>query len=221
MYLFRDRPEAGRRLAPLLLRFRGPRTVVLGLAPGGLELADPIAVELGAPLDVWVTVPIRPPRRPEQIVGAIAEGQGLFIDHARQRAAELREAELMVIVEREAAELERRVRLYRGDHPRPELIGATVIVVEDGLCTGASAHAAARAIAHHDPKHLILAAGIASSPAVAALKEDYDEVLSVYETPDLPAVAAWYVDYPPLDPPAVAALLERARHRSFRLRGDA
>ncbi|HSN97713.1 MAG TPA: phosphoribosyltransferase family protein, partial [Candidatus Nanopelagicales bacterium] len=142
--LFQDREDAGQRLAPLLARYRDQAPIVLGLPRGGMVVAYQIARALGAPLDVWVARKLGAPVQPELGVGAIAEGGEVYLDRDIIRMLAISEDELTDVAEREAAELERRVRLYRGRGGPPGVRDHTVILVDDGVATGATARAALR-----------------------------------------------------------------------------
>ncbi|HET6922256.1 MAG TPA: phosphoribosyltransferase family protein, partial [Anaeromyxobacteraceae bacterium] len=134
--LFEDRRDAGRRLAELLARYRDDRPVVLGLPRGGVVVAAEVARALGAPLDVVVARKLGAPGIPEYGIGAIAEGGAVFVSAGAVRELSIRPEEVSAIAERENAELLRRVRLYRGDRPFPDLAGRTAILVDDGVATG-------------------------------------------------------------------------------------
>src|SRR5512143_2374891 len=137
--LFEDRRDAGRRLAALLARYRGDRPVVLALPRGGVPVAAEVARALGAPLDVVVARKLGAPGMPEYGIGAVAEGGAVFVSASAVRELSMRPEEVSAIAEREGAELLRRVRLYRGDRPLPELAGRTAILVDDGIATGGTA----------------------------------------------------------------------------------
>jgi putative phosphoribosyl transferase len=143
--VFRDRKHGGRLLAEKLEPYRARRPMVLGLTRGGVPVALEVARALGADLDVIVVRKIGAPECPEYAVGAIAEGGAVYVRREAQRELGLAEEDVAALGEREATELARRVRVYRGDTPMPSLAGRTVIVVDDGVATGATAHAAARA----------------------------------------------------------------------------
>ncbi|WP_255821705.1 phosphoribosyltransferase, partial [Anaeromyxobacter sp. SG26] len=143
--IFDDRSQAGRLLAAALEGYRGERPVVLGLTRGGVPVAYEVARALGAPLDVLVARKLGAPGDPEYAVGAIAEGGAVYVSRDAVRETGLSEEEVAVLAEREAAELQRRVRAYRGSREAPDVAARTVILVDDGVATGATARAAARA----------------------------------------------------------------------------
>src|SRR5512142_1621515 len=176
---FQDRTEAGRRLAAELGRFRGGRTVVLGLARGGVPVGREVARALGAPLEPMAVLPLGVPESPDFALGAIAEGGGAYVDPDALLEAGLRDADVEAIAEREGAELARRARLYRAGRPLPDLAGATVLVVDDGVATGATARAAARAARKAGAARVVLAAPVVAAARVADLRADFDEVVAV------------------------------------------
>lgn len=177
-------------------------------------MAEPIAQALGAPLDVWVARKIGVPFQRELGIGAIAEGGGFYLDRPAMEALGLSETEVVQIAEHELVELERRVRLYRGTSPRPAVTGRTVIVVDDGIATGGTARATARALDALRPARTILAVGVAATQSLPALQAEYDQVVAVHATPELEAVGRWYADFEQVTDAEVVAALDRARRAS-------
>ena len=145
--LFRDRREAGRVLAGLLGAYRGnPAIVVLGLARGGVPVAYEVAAALGAPLDAYIVRKLGAPGHDEFAVGALAAGGRIVLNDDVVRGLGVTPAQLREVAEREGRELERREAAYRGGRPPPDVTGKTVILVDDGLATGASMLAAVSAL---------------------------------------------------------------------------
>ena len=156
--LFRDRREAGRVLAGLLGAYRGrPDVVVLGLARGGVPVAFEVAAALGAPLDAYIVRKLGAPGHEEFAVGALASGGRIVLNDDVVRALGVTPAQLRDIAEREGRELERREAAYRGNRPPLDVAGKTVILVDDGLATGASMLAAVTALRDSNPAQIVVA----------------------------------------------------------------
>ncbi len=156
--LFRDRREAGRVLAGLLGAYRGrPDVVVLGLARGGVPVAFEVAAALGAPLDAYIVRKLGAPGHEEFAVGALASGGRIVLNDDVVRALDVTPAQLREIAEREGRELERREAAYRGGRPPLDVAGKTVILVDDGLATGASMLAAVTALRDSNPAQIVVA----------------------------------------------------------------
>ncbi|WP_330460567.1 phosphoribosyltransferase family protein [Streptomyces sp. NBC_00820] len=196
---FRDRAEAGRELAGLLkdLHDRGelPDPVVLALPRGGIAVAGPVARALGAPLDVLVVRKIGAPHHEEFAVGALAADDPPLFDLATLARLGLTEGRLASVVERERRELRRRERRYRGDRPPLDLTGRTVIVVDDGLATGATARAALRHARRRQPARLVLAVPVGAPESVALLAAEADMVVCPLRPAGFCAVGQWYDDF--------------------------
>jgi putative phosphoribosyl transferase len=193
--IFSNRKDAGQRLAALLLHHLGREAIVLGLLRGGVVVASEVARALRAPLDVWVVRKIGAPLQPELAIGAIAEGGGAYFDESLARLLEISEAEVAAVVEREQAELDRRIQLYRGGKPAPPIEGRSVILVDDGLATGSTARAALQALRAQRPAHLVFAAPVAAADSLARLTELADEIVCLQPVTDLRAIGEWYVDF--------------------------
>jgi putative phosphoribosyl transferase len=189
--VFRDRQEAGERLAAALReRIEGP-AVVLGIPRGGVVVAAPVAAALGAQLDVVIPRKLGAPGNPELAVGAVAPGVRV-IQSRVARAVGASPAYLDQEVARQEREIERRTELYRGDRASPALEGATVIVVDDGVATGATAIAALRWARAQAASRVVFAAPVGPAEVERRLGPDCDDCI-VLETPrDLYAVGAWY-----------------------------
>ena len=208
--MFRDRADAGRRLAGLLAEradLTGGDVVVLGLPRGGVPVAAEIALALNAPLDVIVVRKLGHPRQPEYAVGAIGE-EGARVLTTGSRTISV--GELTRIADAESAELDRRVRRLRGDRPPVPLRGRTALIVDDGIATGATAAVACQVARVRGAARVLLAAPVAPPAAVADLSGIADEVIA-FLTPDaFQAVGAWYDDFTATTDAEVAALLAAA-----------
>ncbi len=190
--VFRDRSDGGRQLAAKLERYRAERPLVLGLTRGGVPVALEVARSLGAELDVIVVRKIGAPGFPEYAIGAIAEGGAVYVRREDQLEIGLGDEGVAALAEREAYELARRVRLYRGDRPMADLAGRTVIVVDDGVATGATAHAAARAARLRGAAGVVLAAPVIAATSEPDLRRDFDDLVAVDFPDPFIAVGLWY-----------------------------
>ncbi len=192
---FKDRSEAGRRLAVALARFRDTHPIVLGLPRGGVPVASEVATVLHAPLDVLVVRKLGAPFQKELALGAVGEGGAIFIDDAIVNYLGVSAHELEKIVTREQAELERRVLRYRRHRPICELTGQTVIVIDDGIATGSTARAALQVVRSQHPKQIILAAPVAAPDSIHALLGEADEIVVLEQPRGFQAVGEWYDDF--------------------------
>ncbi len=192
---FRNRTEAGQVLAAALMHWRGaPGLLVLGLPRGGVPVAAEVARALDAPLDVFIVRKLGYPGQPELAMGAIASGGVRVLTPLPGLTASPAEVERAVATEE--AELARREVLYRGGRPPLELRGRSVIVVDDGLATGASMQAAVRAIRGAGPLRLCAAVPVGSSEGCDQLRERVDELVCPAIPVAFRAVSLWYRDFP-------------------------
>jgi len=205
---FRDRADAGAQLADLLpVDLHDP--VVLALPRGGVPVARVVADRLGAPLDVLVARKLGAPSQPELGIGAIAEGGGAALSADTVRALRISEDDIQRLIEREQAELQRRVERYRGGRLLPHLGGRDVVLVDDGLATGVTAEAALGALRAQHPARLILAVPVGPPEAARRLAPPADEVVCVVLTRHLVAVGTWYHDFTQTTDAEVVELLNR------------
>jgi predicted phosphoribosyltransferase len=189
-----DRADAGRALAGLLTAYAGrPDTVVLGLARGGVPVAAEVAAALHLPLDVFVVRKIGAPGQPELAAGAIASGGTTVWNDDVIRSHRLGPEQLARAAQAEQAELIRREQLYRGDRPRMAIDGQTVILVDDGLATGASMRAAVQAVRRQGAAHVVVA--VPTAPAGVDLGAEVDELVCAATPSPFRAVAGSYVRF--------------------------
>jgi putative phosphoribosyl transferase len=212
---FRDRHDAGRRLAALLQPLHEQRPVVVGIPRGGLPVAAEVARALRAPLDVVVVRKIGAPQNPEFALGALAEGGVRVLSERTARAIGLSETDRARLLARAQDELEEKVRRYRGAREPIALTGRTTILVDDGLATGRSALAAVRSLRRRGAARVILAVPVAAPESANRLRQEADDVVCVETPVGLWAVGLWYEDFRPTTDEEVTALLasEQARDR--------
>lgn len=208
---FADRADAGRILARHLTAFaRRADVVVLGLPRGGVPVAFEVAHALAAPLDVFVVRKLGVPGHEELAMGAIARGVRVLNDEILAEAKITRE-ELEAVVAGETAELARRETEYRAGHPPPAIAGQIVLLVDDGLATGATMLAAATAVRHQHPARVVVAIPIAAPATRNLMRGPADLVVCPIAIEPFRAVGAWYADFSPTSDDEVRDLLIRSR----------
>jgi len=210
---FRDRVDAGRRLAERLRHLRGEDVVVLGLPRGGVPVAAEVARALDAPLDVIVVRKLGLPAQPELAMGAVGEGGTLVVNERVVRRAHVGDAEFAEVESRERAEVQRRALRWRGSRSRLSSAGLTALVVDDGIATGSTARAACGVARAHGAARVVLAAPVCSPDTARTLRAEVDEFVCL-ETPRLFfAVGRYYIDFRPITDDEVAAVLGRTVDR--------
>jgi predicted phosphoribosyltransferase len=211
--IFADRHAAGAALGREL-RQRPPAgpLLVLGLPRGGVPVAAEVARALDAPLDVLIVRKIGLPSQPELAIGALAGGGILVRDPMGVHPA-LSEEAFAQLVAHEREELGRRERVYRAGRGPLELAGQTVVLVDDGLATGATMLAAVRAMRHAGAARIIVAVPVASPQAVSLLAREADQVIALEAPASLFAIGQWYEDFAQLDDRTVCMLLEQDAQR--------
>lgn len=213
---FKDRCDAGRRLAVALAQYRDSDPIVLGLPRGGIPVASEVAKAIHAPLDVLVVCNLGVPFHRELAMGAIGEGGVLVVDEGIMDTARVGQSDLERIIAEERLELDRRVLRYRPHSPMHPLAGRTVIVVDDGIATGSTARAALQVVRSQGPKRVVLAAPVAALDAVQQLRQEADEVVVLEQPPSFTAVGAWYDDFGQTTDQEVARLIAQARDSKSR-----
>jgi putative phosphoribosyl transferase len=207
---FTDRVDAGRRLAERLRPLGGEKPVVLGLPRGGVPVGFEVAQALEAPLDVIIVRKLGVPFHRELGFGAIGEGGVRVVHETIVRMSRADQADLVDVERTEQAELVRQARRFRRGRPRIPVEDRTVIIVDDGIATGATAQAACRVARAQGAGRVVLAVPVAPPDAVASLRQDADEVVCLSEPPDFSAVGEWYEDFSQTSDDEVVELLSRS-----------
>ena len=213
---FKDRNQAGALLAERLVALgydRQPNLLVFGLPRGGVPVAFQVARRLGAPLEVWVVRKLGTPGHEELALGAIASGGGRVLNQEIVDSLQISAQTIATVEQQQQAELERRERLYRGSRPFPELKGKTVLLVDDGLATGATMKAAIAAARPKQPARLVVAVPVAPPDALAEIQALVDEVVCLETPAFFQAVGLWYEHFPQTSDEEVLALLQAAAAR--------
>jgi putative phosphoribosyl transferase len=206
--VFRDRRDAGERLAAALERYRGGDVLVLGLPRGGVVVAAEVARRLGAELDVLVARKLGSPVSAELAIGAVTANGGRFLNEDVIRELGVAEPYIAAVTQVQQAEARRREARLRRGRPAPRVAGRTVIVVDDGLATGATMRAAVRAVRQQQPARLVVAVPVGSPDACAALRREADEVVCLHEPAPFGAVGSWYQRFEQTEDAEVERLLE-------------
>ena len=210
MTLFRNRSEAGRLLAAHLSEYENRSDViVLALPKGGVPVAAEVASAIAAPLDVLVVRKIGVPWNPEFAVGAIASDGMLVLDTDTMRQLGLTRDSLDQVIQAEQRELRRRERLFRRGRPFPDLADQVVVLVDDGLATGATMQAAVMALRSRAPSRVVVAVPVASRSALVMLDQVVDSVVCLAAPEPFHAVGVWYEDFDQTTDEEVLALLAR------------
>jgi len=212
---FRNRKEAGLQLAAALSRYKGQDCIVLALPRGGVPVAAEVAEALNAPLDLILVRKIGAPWHPELAVGAVVDGGAPTIVQLPEvmRMSGTSKKEFDEICERERAEIERRREHYLGGIAPLDPKGKIAILIDDGIATGATMHAALQATRRHGPKRLILAVPVASHEALEDLGSVADEVVCLEVPEPFRAVGLHYHDFDQTSDEEVIAALARLRAR--------
>jgi putative phosphoribosyl transferase len=205
---FADRSAAGRELAERLSRYAGRKDiVVLGLPRGGVPVAYEVAAALAAPLDVFVVRKLGVPGHEELAMGAIASGGVRVLNERVVNEVGIDAPEIEAVADRERAELERRERAYRGERDPIDVDGKTVIVVDDGLATGATMRAAITALRDRRADAIVVAVPTGSPQTCAEIGETVDEIVCARTPEEFTAVGVWYRDFEPTSDDEVRRLL--------------
>lgn len=208
--VFVDRRQAGALLGERLGRYRGKGALVFGIPRGGVPVAAAVADAIQAELDVVVAHKVGAPFSRELAIGAVTANGGQFIDHRMIREFGISKAYLARAVAAEMAEARQREERLRRGRPLPPIAGRTVIIVDDGLATGATMRAAVRSVRRHQPARVVVAVPVGAAETCAALADEADEVVCLDEPEPFYAVGLYYQHFEPVEDEEVQRLLERA-----------
>ena len=212
---FKDRSDAGRKLAKALASYKEQQPVILALPRGGVPVAVEVAAALNAPLDLILVRKIGVPFQPELAMGAVVEGGAPIIVRNEDviELAHIDESTFKAICDSELTEIERRRQRYLGSRQRADISGHTAIVIDDGIATGATTRAALRATRMRNPKRLILAVPVAPTSAVAELRSEADDLICLEDHELFGAIGAYYRDFRQVSDEEVAARFQRKAPR--------
>jgi predicted phosphoribosyltransferase len=209
--LFRDRADAGRQLAEELTAYADrPDVLVLALPRGGVPVAYEVARALHAPLDVFLVRKLGVPGHAELAMGALATGGVRVLNEDVVEGLRIPEEVIDEVAAEEQRELQRREAAYRGDRPPLDVRGRTVILVDDGLATGASMRAAVAALRQQRPAQIVIAVPVAAAETCAELRTEVDDLVCAHTPRPFYAVGLWYEDFSQTTDAEVHDLLERA-----------
>ncbi len=210
--MFRDRADAGRRLAEALKRFKPENPVIMALPRGGVPVALEVARALEAPLDLVLVRKIGAPFQPELAIGAVVDGPNpvTVINDSILPFLQLPDDYIAQQRARKLEEIDERRRCYLAGRPRAELAGRTVIVIDDGVATGATVKAALRALRRAAPKRLVLAVPVAAPESMTELEREADDCIALTTPAGLGAIGCCYADFHQVADEEVVELLARA-----------
>ncbi len=206
-----NRTIAGQELAHALQHYQDQdNVIVLALPRGGVPVAFEIAQELNAPLDLMLVRKLGTPHYPELAMGAIAAGGIRVLNPQVIYSYDISEAQIEEAEKVERQELDRRAVTYRGERPYPDLNDKIVIIVDDGLATGATMHAAIDAVRLQDPRSIVVAVPVAPPDSIDALRRKVDEVICPLQPTQFSSIGQWYEDFSQVSDEAVTKLLSQA-----------
>lgn len=217
---YRNRENAGQDLAKRLKTYvNGPDGVVLALPRGGINVAFEVAKALNLPLDVVVVRKLGVPDQPELAMGAIASGGVRVLNQQLMRQAQISNERIESVAQQEVKELMRQERLYRNGRPPVDLEHKTVILIDDGLATGATMRAAITAIREQKPQQIIIAVPVATPSMCQELESEVDEIICLKTPEPFISVGTWYDDFSQTTDEEVIQLLSRAKKRQQNSKG--
>ncbi|WP_292387513.1 phosphoribosyltransferase [Methanosarcina sp. UBA5] len=212
MALFKDRVDAGKKLAKELSKYANRSDVlILALPRGGVPVAFEVAKELNVKMDVFIVRKLGVPGNEELAMGAISSDNIRVLNEDVVRSFQIPERVINMVAENELKELERRERTYRRDKPKPEVSGSTVILIDDGLATGATMRAAAAALKTKNPAKIVVAVPTGAPDTCELFRREVDEVICVATPEPFYGVGAWYGNFSQTTDEEVCELLDKAR----------
>ncbi|MGY3617082.1 putative phosphoribosyl transferase [Bradyrhizobium sp. USDA 10063] len=208
--LFRDRVDAGQKLAEALHRYKPRHPIILALPRGGVPVAAEVAKSLEAPLDLILVRKIGVPIQPELAMGAVVDGDEPMVVRNMEviETTGVNEQTFDAICKRELVEIERRRQRYLGDRPRAAMKGQVIIIVDDGIATGATTLAAIRALRKREPQELVLAVPVAPLGTLEKLQAEVDAVVCLDTPTDFDAIGFYYRDFQQVSDDEVIATLK-------------
>jgi predicted phosphoribosyltransferase len=208
---FKNRSEAGQKLARALSNYKDQHPVILALPRGGVPVAAEVAGALGAPLDLILVRKIGVPFQPELAMGAVVDGGAPIIVRNEDvvQSAGIDETQFKAVCDGELAEIERRRQRYLGGRERVDVVGRTAVVIDDGIATGATMRAALRATRMRNPTKLVLAVPVAPSESIVEMREEADEVICLEDHEFFGAIGYYYGDFRQISDEEVIEILER------------
>ena len=208
---FRNRADAGRKLAKALARYKKRLPVVLALPRGGVPIAAEVCAALSAPLDLILVRKIGVPFQPELAMGAVVDGSAFVVVRNEDviQHANIDEATFNAIRDTELSEIDQRRQRYLGTRDRAEIAGRTAIVIDDGVATGATMRVALRAVRARKPQRLVLAVPVAPASTVAELRSEADDVICLEDHDFFVAISDYYADFRQVSDQDVIDILKR------------
>lgn len=214
MASFKDRRDAGRKLAQKLSKYAGqPDILVFALPRGGVPVAYEVALALSAPLDVCIVRKLGLPGREELAMGAVASGGVRVLNGDIIRMLSIPDEVINFVAKRELQELQRREKLYRGNRPTAEVRDRTLLLIDDGLATGASMRAAIDGLRAQHPARIVVAVPAAAPEVCEAFRPEVDEIVCMITPEPFQGVGRWYGDFSPVTDEEVRVLLEEANRQ--------
>ncbi len=211
--MFKDRKEAGEKLADKLEDYKIPNLVILAIPRGGVPVAGKIAERLKAPLYVLITRKLGTPGHEEVGIGAISEGNTIVLDDKLILQLGLTKEELSQVIDKEEKELKRRIEVYRKGQPLPPLKGKTVVLVDDGVARGVTALAAIKSVKKLKPQNLIFACPVCSKESIVEIGKKVDKLICLLAPENFTAIGEFYEDFSPVTDKEVLSILSmEAKH---------